>query len=33
VRAGDGIHLSPAGAQHLADHVRAIVHAELSGEA
>jgi uncharacterized protein len=32
VRAGDGIHLSPAGAQHLANHVRAIVHAELSGE-
>lgn len=32
VRAGDGIHLSPAGAHHLADHVRAIVHAELSGD-
>jgi hypothetical protein len=30
VRAGDGIHLSPAGAQHLADHVEAIVHGELS---
>jgi uncharacterized protein len=32
VRAGDGIHLSPAGAHHLADHVRAIVHEELSGD-
>ena len=29
VRAGDGIHLSPAGARIVADHVKAIVHAEL----
>jgi hypothetical protein len=32
VRAGDGIHLSVAGAQRVEAHVRAIVHATLSGE-
>lgn len=31
VRAGDGIHLSVAGAHHVEAHVRAIVHAVLSG--
>ena len=33
VRAGDGIHLSPAGARFVADHVKAIVHGVLSGTA
>jgi hypothetical protein len=33
VRAGDGIHLSPAGAQHLVDHVVPITHRTLGGEA
>jgi hypothetical protein len=33
VRAGDGIHLSVAGAQRVEEHVRAIVHATLSGAA
>jgi hypothetical protein len=33
VRAGDGIHLSPAGAKHLRDHVLAILLADLRGEA
>jgi hypothetical protein len=33
VRAGDGIHLSPAGARFVADHVMAVVDAELRGEA
>lgn len=31
VRAGDGIHLSVAGAHRVESHVRAIVHARLSG--
>ncbi|MCA9651594.1 MAG: DUF459 domain-containing protein [Myxococcales bacterium] len=31
VRAGDGIHLTVAGAHVLADHVGQVVHAELSG--
>lgn len=31
VRAGDGIHLSVAGAQRVEAHVRAIVHATLAG--
>lgn len=30
VRAGDGIHLSPAGARIVADHVKAIVHEALA---
>jgi hypothetical protein len=33
VRAGDGIHLSVAGARRVEAHVRTIVHAALSGEA
>lgn len=33
VRAGDGIHLSPAGARIVADHVKAIVHGELGSPA
>lgn len=32
VRAGDGIHLSVAGAQRVEAHVRALVHANLAGE-
>lgn len=32
VRAGDGIHLSPAGAQYLADHVRAVIVDTLDGQ-
>jgi hypothetical protein len=31
VRAGDGIHLTVAGAHHLTAHVEQVVHAELSG--
>lgn len=31
VRAGDGIHLTVAGAHHLTAHVKQVVHAELSG--
>jgi uncharacterized protein len=31
VRAGDGIHLTVAGAHHLTSHVEQVVHAELSG--
>ena len=33
VRAGDGIHLSPAGARIVADHVEAIVHGALGSAA
>ena len=31
MRAGDGIHLTVAGAHHLTAHVEQVVHAELSG--
>lgn len=31
VRAGDGIHLTVAGAHHLTAHIEQVVHAELSG--
>jgi hypothetical protein len=33
VRAGDGIHLTVAGAHYLTDHVEQVVHAQLSGVA
>ena len=33
VRAGDGIHLTVAGAHYLTDHVEQVVHTELSGAA
>ncbi len=32
VRAGDGIHLTVAGAHYLTNHIEQVVHAELSGE-
>ncbi|MCX4241634.1 SGNH/GDSL hydrolase family protein [Paraliomyxa miuraensis] len=32
VRAGDGIHLTVAGAHHLTTHVEQVIHAELSGQ-